>query len=324
MLKLVETINNSGSYSDTYSVYENPDKEMVEKIKSLDVDLKISNGGFGIDNMIWKYHAKQDNGKITLISDDGDFSSITKKSYEEKKKVALLRYINDNFNLGDVFNKYVLPINVDNSTIYGHNPHYLDYGDFSSYNGVNPQFISESFETTVYIPTYQSTGYIKFENYIGYPITAIHLQADGSIINRDYNINFNKTDDIDREKTLQMFWDEIDKHVPEKIERSKGGSVYFIDGKYAISIYYDDDHKDRIELQFTPYASGRNYYENRNSNNKKVKPADSKIVVVDRQELKDKLAKKISEFIVTDEKIDVAVKEFLKTKNQETIFSVKK
>ena len=87
-----------------YSIYENPDKELVEKIKNHPTPTKFE-GHWKLNNGVWSLKEVLDNGKYLMISEEGDMTTIDKEDYDELVIDTKLESINATFLVSGYMNR---------------------------------------------------------------------------------------------------------------------------------------------------------------------------------------------------------------------------
>lgn len=277
---------------DGYSYYENPDAELVEKIKNHPKPTQISNWELSNDRALWSFKEVLKNGKILMESEGGDLKSIPKDTYDEISLEEHLESINRTFLVSETFNKYFAPIKRGTSIIYSMTDEHLvlPMRTESFYSGVNSVFNEEEWG----INDYKGLEYKQsFNNGNGH----MYFTENGEIANRDYNHNFNITPPyVSKEATIAEFCLKLVKKLPTTLEMAEGGSVYFTD---RFAIRYNANHEwyeTTLEVEFIPFVSGNNYYHSGESYRKVVKPKKN-LITIESSELIQLIKNELDKFI---------------------------
>jgi hypothetical protein len=186
---------------DGYSIYDNPDKELVEKIKNFPKPNVINHWELGI----CKIKEKVDDTKVLLVNKNGDLKSMTNEKYAEALHDWHLHEINRVYLVSDTFNKYFAPYHLQNITILKMISKFpirgligieSDSSIKSFYDGVDVIFNEErySFYISKYNDHFKEIVYeyieVNYSNHYG--MGHMYFTEDGLIKNRDYNMDFNR------------------------------------------------------------------------------------------------------------------------------------
>jgi len=212
-LKLIRKENNDG-----YSVYENPDKELVERIKAYPIPNEFNYYMFHTGKArLVEFNAK---GKAIITNDDGDLATIDADDYHEYLREEHLRQINIEYRVCDTFNRYFSPYSLRNSVIsvrsdFGrslichseeeHANFDRVFENINFYDGVNGIFDTEEFQ-------FYKDYHGNFQLILTKRGSSGHMYftKDGEIKNRDYNLDLNwygelTTKEAEVEKFLANF-----------------------------------------------------------------------------------------------------------------------
>ena len=266
--------------SRTYSYYENPDKELVEKIKNHPKPTKISNVGIFKNDIEWEFKKVLDNVKYLIESTDGDVQTISKEQFDDYVKNEHLENINKTYLVSETFNKYFIPFQNGYSQILEVTDKHL-YGSFS--DGVNSIFDSESWgiqdHTSNYINGTQTKEF-SFKYSRGVGSGHLYFNENGEIVNRDYNENLNIQEPfVSKTEAVKQVIEFLSKALPDTLEVS-ATKTYFIEG-YSINVFEHDKYNSDVCVTtfFTPEQSQGTYYVPGQSYSKIKKPKKGLIEV---------------------------------------------
>jgi hypothetical protein len=284
---------------DGYSFYENPDAELVEKIKNHPKPTSISNVGIFRNEDVWTYKETLKNGKVLIESVDGDIQTITKEEYDDYMLDAHLENINRTYLISDTFNKYFAPYTIGNMTVLSMTDEYLvnPFRTESFYSGVNGVFNTEG---------WSSYGSLNgsWNCYADIEITSpngsghIYFNADGEIVNRDYNLDFNvepETESQTKEETVDYFISMLMKKLPEVMQL--GREIYYCDD-FAMTISEEHTwYRNKLSCRFFIARGNGVYYEDGNSRNK-LKLPKKDVTQVSKEEIINQLRERARALLV--------------------------
>ncbi len=287
---------------DGFSYYENPDKELVQKIQEFPKPIIFIDWFTFNNNLEWKLVEVKENGKYLMESSEGDLKTLGLEEYNDLVKDIHLKNINTAFLVSDTFNKFIAPHKYSSSIItamtdkYLVNPHRND----TFYCGVNSIFVGEEWGANVWDTKYYNGTKRMSVNFTLCSSNGnghMYFTENGEIANRDYNQDFNlEKPFISKEESVQEFLEQLDIKIPNKIEQ--GSDRYFIDG-YGIHLYIPDDEDEddeRFSVMFTPEQTPGVYYVQGESYNKFKKPKKG-IVEIPREEFFEKVKKILNDLI---------------------------
>lgn len=274
---------------DGYSFYENPDKDIIEAIKSMP---KPTTFNYWTQEGECSIVKELPNGKLMCEDTEGDVFTLSKEEYDEAISDQHLLNINKKFSIFDFMNKHFMPIKYDTNIIKGYDSKFL-MGDYEA-NPTGVQFTLETEEWS----TYDCDRYIQVEySYDGLSSSSIYFDVDGLIANRDYNMDFNRIDYpfITKEKHINDIISKFDKY--ETI--IKQGKCWFAtDFCYIINEYgYEDEDGSigKFYISKREHKYDKTYYTNGQSREKKVlKPTKSETVPI--SDFKDELRKELNKY----------------------------
>lgn len=205
-----------GETKNEYSIYENPDKDMVEKIKSIDMgDITVTDV-FPFGKQEFKLKEVTDRGKYLMEGVDGDYITIKKDEYERLIKEKKLFKINTEFDANEVMNKYMLPF-VHGRTVISECRDLYEgrtkeeiaklinmgtHGRWYTFDGVHCYAYESESEYYGSIPVKE----ISFTHKPSGPNCTIYLDEDGNLRNRNYHINFDKPGEyVSVEEYVKLF-----------------------------------------------------------------------------------------------------------------------
>ena len=237
---------------DGYSIYENPNKEMVEQIKNLPKPTTFRHYRHGSGCVL---ESTLENGNLVCKATDGDIFTLYQEEYDEYTTDAHLDNINRIFNVGELFQEHFLPIYNGGEILYemslrwSHNP-YRDVQETWS-TGVNPIFFEEQYSF------WDGQREIQFEYHNGASNGHCYLDADGNIKNRNYNRNFNELRPYEtKEEVVNNFLDLFNTNGWVK----RQGDVFFTE-KMAYKTYNDEDGFRALEVYKLPLVREGVYYQ---------------------------------------------------------------
>lgn len=176
-MKLLRTI-------DGMSYYENPDRELAEKIKNEPRPNKFKHWSNGWSKEI----GALPNGKITCESEDGDIFTICVEELKEYYDNTHLENINSKYSPYKIFTDNFLPIEHGNSILQRVADDFKGQLGNWEYVGVNPVMFSEKWSA------YNGADGIKLEYMSGGARSGmVYFNEVGELVNRDYNFDFNNT-----------------------------------------------------------------------------------------------------------------------------------
>lgn len=282
---------------DGYSYYENPDTEMLGKIKNHPKPIYFVIG-FG-DREEYKLKETLENGKLLVESSDGSLKTVTVEDFNEAEGEAHLESINRTFSVAKVFNKYFAPIKSGGSVVYGVTNKYLRHESF--YSGVN-----SIFKGLQWSPNYWSTKYYNGTNVLHFEFNCyqnngnghMYLTQDGEVANRNYNHNFNEVKEfIPIEKAKEEFFSYF-KKVPESLEFFED-----IKNEYISALWFTDDYVyilwkadkwDGFEMEAWPKQTS-GYFPQGESYRKITRPKKGGIMV-DKNHLLETIKRKLDKY----------------------------
>jgi hypothetical protein len=269
-LKLLRKINDG-----KYSVYENPDKELAEKIKNYPKPVEFRCLKLGFDPDIPKVRIKEyvTPTKVLVVNDDLDMVTISLDDLERYVYTEHMETINTVFKVSDTFNKYFAPYEINNGIIVKMNDEFMkgyELGDMkikhSFYTGVNGIFNTKRFE----FEEKDNWIFFKVENWdeMGH----MYFNENGEIVNRDYNRNFN-------EKQIQKTKKECIEIIVNKF-RDCGNFEYhdnvWYNPEYCIKLSQTENsiHVEKIPLGKKGYYYDEDYPKYKLKKQKSAVPVD--------------------------------------------------
>tara|TARA_R110000782_G_scaffold54693_2_gene115741 strand:+ start:4679 stop:5563 length:885 start_codon:yes stop_codon:yes gene_type:complete len=292
----MKLIKNEGGYS----FYENPDKDLVEKIKNYPKPIYLVDWFTFNNNLGWKMTGTNIAGKPIMESTEGDMMTISLSDYNDLVFENHLRAINNEFLISDTFNKHIAPLKNGTSIITGMTDKYLQnlVRKETFYCGVNSIFISEEWGTNVWDTNYYNgtkTMSVNFSIGSGNGNGHMYFNENGEIVNRDYNRDLNiSLPFISKEDSIKEFIVELTKKLPETIE--KCGNTYYMLG-YGIKIKTYDFS---ISVKFTPEQSPDVFYVQGESAYTKFKKPKKGVVEVSNNELIDEVSRLLHKEILKE------------------------
>lgn len=288
-LKLIKNISG-------ISYYENPDKELVGKIQSVEAPEY-----FKIDYERGDYRFKevQKNGKFIVETKDGDVKSVTEEDYNEGREKALINKINKEFSIMETFNKFYAPYKSGKMVIFIDDYIMKQMGGYFS-SGVEPILNKHTWGSEYRTRKYYDGTFIEmfeFKLNHGYSSASLRFGLNGEIVNRDYNINFNdkKQEFISLEKEKETFIKSL-KVIPEDLEFKEGSGnndgIWFSESRAYVLLKPYLGEENIINLVSYPKRNN-GYFPQGESSSKVVKPKKG-LVNVKREHLEDALKIKLT------------------------------
>jgi len=272
-----------------YSVYENPDKELVEKIKQVKIDENLDlyydnhNGFFRGNKRHFLVTSKLSDTQILCQFQDGDKDCFTLKvDFLEELKIELLKQkINKLYPMSEYafFKNLVYKMHESE-----------EYFESNKITLITDGMVGGDSQT-LWITTYVGSNNInstwrkgiEYKRDNGGHVFFSYFDFDGNYNVRDYNMNFNNviqenilTEDEIISKCLESLY-ELEK--PTELEYY--GSAWYTDEfKYWLT---DEDH-DGVKIHITPKSSVDSklnvFYKDSNTRSMK-KPSKRNLVKVD-------------------------------------------
>lgn len=177
-----------------YSVYENPDKELVEQIKAFPQPMDFTHYMITGRARLLEFNA---NGKAVLTNDDGDLATIDADKYYECLRKEHMRQLNLKYKVSDTVNKYFTPVPLRNMSLvkmtsdfcmhrmFGGN---LVEREVSFYDGVEGIFVTDQF---LFYIDHEGNIHLNLAEGGYRQMGHMYFTKDGEIKNRDYNLNLN-------------------------------------------------------------------------------------------------------------------------------------
>jgi hypothetical protein len=221
-----------------YTVYKNTDEEMVKQIK----EMKVSKENFSTWNHKNCKIVQVLNDKQNLCQDeDGEFFTIDNDEIEDGLKDNLIEAINKKFDVVEVLNKVISPIYDRDGYMriaFRGNPE-ARYDDLLRVG---------STEVGYNISTYRGIELTKKKGEWG-SLMFCHLNKDGNIVNRDYNLNI--TEHLNNKpKIKQDLADEIIKNIEDVPYLNYGDKWFNEKFAYVLAANIIDDDEDRDIMIF--------------------------------------------------------------------------
>lgn len=278
-----------------YSIFENPDKELVEKIKQVtldeDVDLKYdgSNGIFRGKKRRFKVTSKLSDTQLMcqyIEEDDNSCFIIDIDKFEELKVNLLKEKINTLYPISKYafFNNLVYKKSDSNE--------YFDANKITLItDGI---FKGDSQSQTIWITEYSGTDYtnsswnrsIRYKRDNGGHIFFSYFDFDGNYNVRDYNMNFNniiQENILTEEEIITKCLDALyNVEKPSELEYY-GGKWYSENFMY---ILYDEEEREGIQIIIADKTSTDSksnvFYKNTHYSGRSLKkPSKKNLVIVD-------------------------------------------
>jgi hypothetical protein len=290
-MKLLRTV-------DGYSYYENPDSDLVKKIKSEPKPTEFVDWFTFKNKLSWSL-TKKNKDKLIMETTEGDIMSIDQETYDDLVNKTHLSNINTKFLVMDTFNEYFAPFKDGSSIITAVTDKFLinPFRTETFYSGVNGIFVGEEWRTRIGGLGYLNgthTISVKFHLSKRFGNGHMYFNEIGEIVNRDYNQDFNLVRPyISKEDSVKEFIDVLNERLPETLEKS--GKTYFMVG-FGIQIYCTDDDDERVSVSFTPEQKPDVFYSQGESSNKFKKPKKN-LEVVSKTELIDKVSVMLNDII---------------------------
>lgn len=273
---------------DGYSFYENPDKEIVEGIKSM-----TRPSTFTYWNNVGECNVVKElpNGNLMCEDSSGDVFTITKEQFNILIEEEHLSNINQKYSVFDLMNKYFMPIRCSYRSIIGYDTKFL-MGDFKT----NPTGVQSTLKTESW-SQYDCNQYIQVEyEYDGLRSSSIYFDKDGLIANRDYNMDYNKVCDKDFQTKEQLIEKIISKFKKYETIIKQGNCWFTDDFCYIINEYGYEDGDEKMYITKRAHKFDKTYYTNGQSRKKKIiKPTKSETVPI--SEFTDELRKELNKFL---------------------------
>jgi hypothetical protein len=276
---------------DGYSFYENPNADVVEKIKNYPTPTKINHYKGVLEHV-----QTLENGKFLLKSEDGDLQTMCKEDFEDAIERTKLEQINEVFDVNKTFNHF-LPIHNGDEKVVKMSDKLLKESSFKgSQSATSVRFALQvkrlefNNRATRYVKgSISHRNEIKFDKSICSNCT--YFTLDGEIANRNYNYNFNEIQephDVENEKNKFI------KYVVEQLY----GNIEHINNEFYCSNYYFciNETRNTFSLNLIPKQS-RAYYIEGESYCKKNKPKTG-LITVSNEALATLLDEKISQFLI--------------------------
>lgn len=136
-MKLLRTV-------DGYSYYENPDSDLVTKIKSEPKPTEFIDWFTFKNKLSWSL-TKKNKDKLIMETTEGDIMSIDQETYDDLVNKTHLSNINTKFLVMDTFNEYFAPFKDGSSIITAVTDKFLinPFRTETFYSGVNGIFVGE-------------------------------------------------------------------------------------------------------------------------------------------------------------------------------------
>lgn len=269
-----------------YSIYENPDKEMVEAIKSISTKDLVCTEIAPFWGKELTLSEVTDMGKYIMVNNDGDMVSISKEDYEEGIKESLLQRINENFDAATLVNNYMLPFFNGGYTLIRvedllegrsekDKKKLKNMGTYSRWHSFRTlECRSYRYKQDYYGGT-TSFDYTLQYNVRGDSCT-IYLDSDGNLRNRDYHVNF----EMELNREYMPVEDVIKKYITQfkdldVTEFDYHNEKWFTD-EYVI--YFAEKDGTTMLFKRIPHQNKNSYYISGESYNKINKPKSAKKV----------------------------------------------
>jgi hypothetical protein len=284
-----------------YSIYENPDKEMVEAIKSVSREGLVCRDIFPFQGEEFTLNKITDKGKYLMESKDGEFITISKEDYEKEIETSLLERINEKFDAGVLLNKYMLPFfNGDRTLVKvedilegkseGDRKKLKNMGTYSRWHTFKTFGCWEYKSERDY---YDSTTTIKYnlECKERKESCTIYLDVDGNLRNRNYHVNFEKELNSEYEPLAVVFNNYVNHFKELNIDEFEYHNEKWFCGKFVI--HFNPTKDINIQFKQIPHQNKTSYYISGQSYDKIKKPKS--VEKVNKQHLIDFVENKLIE-----------------------------
>lgn len=250
---------------DGYSIYENKDKDLVEKIKAIPFD-----GSFVLWNKqgVFKVEKELNDKQIMCVNEEGEYEIIDKEKLEELQKDGHLLKINKTFPVHKYFIDHFGQVEMGMNKILEVTDKF-DKHQTKEYSGVH-------YKVHSWRSWNLNDSYHYDESKDGYKNGFIFFNEDGNYKIRNYNLKLIDVDCpiISREQNINTFLSYFDKY--KVLEYIEGSNYWFVGDKEVLNVWSDIDDEDAFGLQIRvevfPHSSGNRYFKRGESYRKITKP----------------------------------------------------
>lgn len=218
---------------DGYSVIENPDKELVEKIKAIKpsdtFDYSFYTGCEVTQNL--------GGGQFLVKDDEGEFITLKKEDIDSARTETLLTEINKTYLVWETLN--TLP------TLYTRDGFSrIEFNGATKEDIANPQLMMRSHDSLRRVG-YSKQG-LKMDTYNGFSImdnsdnqwssiAFAYFDTDGNIRCRDYNIDIGEMAKNESKITKELILQELTSYIKGEEFQMKGNKFYSDKWCYVVS-----------------------------------------------------------------------------------------
>ena len=250
-----------------YTVYKNPNEEMVAEIKAYKPNTGTFDMWYHKDSKIEK---DLGGGQLLCIDKDGEYFVCKSEDIEDSGSDKYITEINTKYNVADTFNS-VFPELYTNDGY--RRVKFISFKEQYSRPSDSMGRVMST-EVGVEVKTYDGISVMTInDNEWGGNMHA-HINKDGNIENRDYNIDINALLENKPKNKVDLI-EEILANIPDIYYERYGNNWFSTGFAFRLRTNVDDKHKYCFILEKLPSKGSDNYGDRWKGSIKKPKSAKS-------------------------------------------------